>query len=216
MLNLDLWDSMATTDRKFTKPIVGKTYRGDSPNPTYVIKKLTAQLGPVGQKWGFTVVKETIHNGRPHKVVVRSRKDFSADGTVLLTEEVECALVFEQLHQVEIEFWQIADDGFSRHFSAFGGTPLLYMSKKGDWVHDEDAAKKSLTDALTKAASQLGACADIFLGVFDTKYVEAERDPLPMNDDPTPTEAEKKAAAPHTTELVKEAPKRKSSTPDGW
>lgn len=39
---------------------------------------------------------------------------------------------------------------------------------------DDDAAKKALTDAITKALSHLGFSADVFLGMYDdNKYVQA-------------------------------------------
>ena len=38
---------------------------------------------------------------------------------------------------------------------------------------DDEAPKKAMTDALTKAFSHLGLCSDIFMGKFDdSKYVQ--------------------------------------------
>lgn len=173
-VNLALWGALAPVDRRFTKPITGKSYKGDSPNPTYVIQKLTEQLGPIGVAWGFNVVRETVRLGKPQPVIVEDHKDFAPpDGNgaqAVLTHRIRREVIREEMHQVEIEFWIVDKDGTRRSFSSFGGTPMLYLSKKGEWVHDEDAAKKSLTDAYVKAASWLGACADIFLGLFDDKY----------------------------------------------
>jgi hypothetical protein len=40
---------------------------------------------------------------------------------------------------------------------------------------DDEAPKKAMTDALTKAMSHLGMSADIFLGKFDdNKYVQTK------------------------------------------
>lgn len=167
--SLELWNAVKGVDRSFTKPITGKSYRGDSPNPTYIIRKITEQLGPIGILWGFRVVSERIVEGKPVPVPTRRREEYAEDGTTLLTRETDHALVFETYHQVEIEFWQMIQ-GEKRVYSSFGGTPMRYVSKKGDWITDEDAAKKSLTDAYTKAASFLGVCADLFLGLFDDKY----------------------------------------------
>jgi hypothetical protein len=51
---------------------------------------------------------------------------------------------------------------------------------------DSDAAKKAATDGLTKALSQLGFNADVFLGRFDdNKYVEELRKEFAANDTPT-------------------------------
>lgn len=210
---LELWNDLRTVDPKYTKPITGKSYRGDSPNPTYVILKLTEQLGPIGVNWGFNVVEDRVIEGMPHQIEVSKRVEYGADGATVLTRQADYQLVFEKYHQVQIEFWQMVH-GERRTFTAFGGTPMLYRSKAGNWIMDEDAAKKSLTDAYTKAASWLGACADIFLGLYDGKYQAAARereaeqhDPQPANSNPAPQDA-----APPSTPPAK----RQSSAPAGW
>ena len=181
--NLALWTALAPVDRKFTKPITGKSYKGDSPNPTYVIRKLTETLGPIGIAWGFDVKFDRIREGKPHQVVRVQHIDYgppNSEGVqAVLNKRVEYDIIREQYHEVCVSFW-FKDGG---HFDAYGGTPLLYMTKSGQWMHDEDAAKKSLTDAYTKGASWLGACADIFLGLFDDKYQAA---PAAGPDDSTP------------------------------
>lgn len=174
---MTLWDALKPVDRTFTKPITGKSYRGDSPNPTYVIRKITEQLGPIGYHWGFKVISETINEGKPHQIIKSQRIEYGNDGKTVLTKFVDYELVCERYHQVHIRFWFRNAEGNVGEFDAFGGTPMLYMTKRGDWMHDEDAAKKSLTDAYTKGASWLGACADIFLGLFDDKYSGGDETP---------------------------------------
>jgi len=177
-MNLSLWETLRPVDRKFTKPITGKSYKGDSPNPTYVIYKLTEVLGPIGHRWGFEVEYDRIRYGKPHQIVLRKSQSMSLpDGEGkqhVLERNEEYQIVREEYHEVCIRFWIADADGNTRSFSAFGGTPMLHMTQSGKWIHDEDAAKKSLTDAYTKAASWLGACADIFLGLFDDKYGATE------------------------------------------
>ena len=47
---------------------------------------------------------------------------------------------------------------------------------------DDEAPKKALTDAMTKAFSHLGVSADVFLGMFDNvKYVEAMKEKFNSN-----------------------------------
>jgi len=171
--NLKIWDSLSSVDRKFTKKISGKSYKGDSPNPTYVIKKITEALGPIGQDWGFNVVKETVRQGKPHQILIEETTEMwpsTGDETPRAkSKHKRYEILREEMHQIEIQFW-FNVGGEQRTFSAIGGTPMLYLAKSGNWMHDEDAAKKSLTDAYTKGASWLGACADIFLGLFDDKY----------------------------------------------
>ena len=74
----------------------------------------------------------------------------------------------EVLHWCRIRFWHTDR---SNGFSAYGQTKALMKTKNGLRL-DEDAPKKSLTDAITKAASQIGIAANIFLGRWDdSKYV---------------------------------------------
>lgn len=209
--NLALWEVLRPVDRKFTKPITGKTYKGDSPNPTYVIQKLTEQLGPIGHRWGFKVIHEEVRQGKPHRICIEDTRAFAPDGTTVTSGTMRYEIVREEMHQVEIEFWIIDKDGSKGTFSAFGGTPMLYLSSKGTWIHDEDAAKKSLTDAYTKAASWLGACADIFLGLYDDKYRAK------LNDD-TPDQDPGASADPSNGEKQQTPPAKRQTTADaaGW
>lgn len=54
----------------------------------------------------------------------------------------------------------------------WGQTVMQGKNKNGDFV-DEEAPKKSMTDALTKCLSYLGFSGDVHMGLFDDhKYVE--------------------------------------------
>jgi hypothetical protein len=56
-------------------------------------------------------------------------------------------------------------------FPSYGQTTFVGKNKNGLFT-DEEAPKKSLTDAITKALSMLGFSADVFLGLYDdNKYV---------------------------------------------
>jgi hypothetical protein len=58
---------------------------------------------------------------------------------------------------------------------SFGQTTFVGTNKNGLFT-DEEAPKKSLTDAITKALSMLGFSADVFLGLYDdNKYVSDRR-----------------------------------------
>lgn len=73
----------------------------------------------------------------------------------------------ELLHWCRIRFWH----GDGRGFDAYGQTKAVMKTRNGIMT-DEDAPKKSLTDAITKAAAQVGVGANIFLGRWDdNKYV---------------------------------------------
>lgn len=61
-------------------------------------------------------------------------------------------------------------------FPAYGQTTFVGQNKHGFFT-DEEAPKKSLTDALTKALSMLGFSADVFLGLYDdNKYVNDRKE----------------------------------------
>ena len=76
------------------------------------------------------------------------------------------------LHVLRIRFWWKDSEGV-HSFPVFGQTFLLSETKSGLRA-DEEAPKKSLTDALTKALSMLGFSSDVYLGLFDdNKYINA-------------------------------------------
>lgn len=168
MDNLALWNSVADIDPRETKAIVGKPYKGTSPKPHYLTKLATEKLGPAGKGFGWEVV---------------------AEGFQPIGEEL--------LHWCRIHFWW-RDGNEIRSFEEYGQTMALLKKRDGSFMSDEDAPKKSLTDARTKALSHIGFAANIFLGRWDdSKYVddlkaeyrEAEK-PKP---DPAKIEREAKA-----------------------
>lgn len=85
--------------------------------------------------------------------------EVKAEGFVPLGDEI--------LHWCRIRFWH----GDGPGFEAYGQTRALMKTRNG-MLSDEDAPKKSLTDAITKAAAQVGVAANIFLGRWDdSRYV---------------------------------------------
>lgn len=143
MGNMDLWDRYADIDPKFTKAITGKDYGGTSPNPQYVIRCLTEMFGPVGKGFGWTVLAD----------------EFQALGD-------------SYLHWCRIRFWWADESGAHHSVEEYGQTKAAYTTSGGKYRIDEDAPKKSLTDAIIKGASHLGIAGNIFLGRWDDqKYV---------------------------------------------
>lgn len=146
--NLQIWNDRKNIDPNFTKPISGRDYTGTSPDPQEIIRMLTEEFGPAGRGFGWSVIQE--------------------DFTPLGSETV--------LHWCRIDFWW-KRDGEKNSFQQYGQTKAAYVAgrKNGSGGYlkiDEDAPKKSLTDAITKAASQLGFAASIYLGLYDdAKYV---------------------------------------------
>ena len=146
-----LWELVEKTDPNFTKNITGRNYRGTSPNVTYLIKKATEVYGLCGHGFGWEVLDERYLEGAFYDQIRAS----------------------EILHICRIRFWtRHPKTGEIGSFESYGQTRMAYMTRNGQYMLDEDGPKKSLTDAITKAMSQLGFAADIFLGRYDdNKYV---------------------------------------------
>jgi len=168
--NLSLWHQVEKTPIEQTKPITGKSYSGTSPKPHYLVQKATETFGPCGIGWGFTV-DERIEQGAMYD---------SGD--------------FERMHIAKVKVWY-KWDGERGEVEHIGGTPFSGRRKNGTPYTDEDAPKKSVTDALVKALSMIGFAGDIFMGRYDdSKYISDLRDEekqskAPANDRPKPISA---------------------------
>jgi hypothetical protein len=146
--NLALWQAVEKTDPKHVKGITGKSYQGNSPKPHYLVHKATETFGPCGIGWGFTIDDERIEEG--------------AGG-----ERMSIA-------RVKVWFKWNGERGEVEHI---GGTSFSGMRASGKPFTDEDAPKKSVTDALVKALSMIGFAGDIFMGRYDdSKYVSEVRE----------------------------------------
>lgn len=143
MNKTELWQRAFKTDPNAVKAITGKQYSGNSPKPYYIVQRLTEEFGPCGIGWGFSVVNERFER-------------FSD------TETLHVALVY---------FWYVMGEKRGE-FQQMGQTRASYTTAAGKFLVDEDAPKKSVTDALVKCASYLGFAGDIFSGRWDdSKYV---------------------------------------------
>lgn len=141
--NKALWKRAFVTDPRAVKAITGKQYKGNSPKPYWIVERLTDEFGPCGSGWGFTILNERFER---------------------LTET-------DVLHVAVVRFWYASGDKRAE-FEQIGQTKAVYRTKDGGTMVDEDAPKKSVTDALVKCASYLGFAGDIFSGMWDdSKYV---------------------------------------------
>ena len=147
--NTWLWDQVEQTPPSITKDFQRKGgFKGTAINPTAQFKRATEIFGPVGAGWGWTVLNERY-------------LDIGA------TQEV--------VHVVRLGFWWT--DGSTRHAMEVYGQTMMVEKRKDYFFVDEEAPKKSLTDALTKALSMLGFSADIHMGRWDdSKYVDERRE----------------------------------------
>lgn len=147
--NLALWSSVEHTDPKFTKEFKrGGGFTGTAINPTWLHKRATEQFGPVGRGWGWTIVEE--------RQVANPAGD-----TVMWFSKVRV--------------WYLMDGQRFETPEQWGGTEMCGKNKYGPFM-DEEAPKKTITDAVGKCLSYLGFAADVFMGLYDdSKYVDGQR-----------------------------------------
>lgn len=177
--NLALWHQIEKTPESQTKAITGKPYKGTSPKPYYLVQKATETFGPCGIGWGFEIVNERVENG--------------AEG--------------DKVHIAHIRVWY-EWNGKRGQVEHVGQTMLAGKNRNGPFT-DEDAPKKSVTDALVKALSMIGFAGDIFMGRYDdSKYVselkaeEAEKEKAGKAPKPTSAAEQKRQLAEIDKDLL--------------
>jgi hypothetical protein len=150
---LRLWDSVRTPDPSFTKPFKRTGgFNGTATSPLYLIRVATELWGPIGAQWSVTVEDERVIDGAP------------------ILDKDNRLLGLEKLHTVRVRLRYPQGESIG-----VGNTILVGSNKHGPFT-DEEAPKKSLTDAVTKALSWIGFAADIHLGLWDdSKYVNEAR-----------------------------------------
>jgi hypothetical protein len=164
--NMEFWERVKKTDPKRVKAITGKQYKGNSPQPYYLVERMTQEFGMCGIGWGLNIINE--------------RMERLSDTDVL--------------HVVVVELWY-EKDGKTGSITQIGQTKAAYKKSGENYiVVDEDAPKKSVTDAMTKCMSYLGFAGDIFSGQWDdSKYVQevtkefSKKDTIQNTEAPKPT-----------------------------
>jgi hypothetical protein len=179
--NLNLWIAVEKTPPAHVKEITGKSYKGNSPKPHYLVWKATETFGPIGIGWGFTIEDERVEEG--------------AGG--------------ERMHIARVRVWYKwhGERGEVEHV---GGTTFSGVRSSGKPFTDEDAPKKSVTDALVKALSMIGFAGDIFMGRYDdSKYVNdlkaeerAEKQAAPARQQPAGIDEARQNAVSFKDKLI--------------
>lgn len=142
--NMDLWASVSITDPKKVKAITGKSYKGSSPQPYWLVQRATETFGPCGQGWGIEILQQGFQQCNAETM----------------------------MHYATVRVWYM-QDGKKCSVEHMGGTMAMYKTNAGKMIYDEDAPKKSVTDAMVKALSFIGFAGDIFSGIWDDwKYQE--------------------------------------------
>lgn len=180
---MQVWNSACTTDPRHAKQFSrGGGFSGTAINHTYQVRKATEMWGPMGGLWGVHIVEQGLFFGTPI-IVEDLEQEWVANGDerILVKETVKKHMVAqESVHYVRIQLtyprFAKNDNGDDVHVGTgtvehFGQTTFVGKNKNG-YFTDEEAPKKSLTDAIGKALSMLGFSADVYLGLYDdNKYV---------------------------------------------
>jgi hypothetical protein len=159
--NMHIWNAVEATDPAKTKSFTrAGGFKGTATNATWLAMRATEMFGPCGIGWGAKVIDERLLDGAPFQKTPS-----------------HCA----KIHRVHIKLWYVLD-GVRGEIEHFGQTEFCGERADGRLYTDEEAPKKSLTDAMTKALSMLGFAADIHMGLFDDhKYVNEAREKFATN-----------------------------------
>jgi len=151
-MSMELWNAVAVTNPNFVKSFTrGGGFSGTAINATYQAQKATETFGPCGIGWGVEILEERYQDGAP----------LIQDGAVIGKEVI---------HVLRVKLWYI-HQGKRGEVIHFGQTTFVGHNKNGFFT-DEEAPKKSMTDAMSKCLSLIGFSADVHLGLYDdNKYV---------------------------------------------
>ena len=149
-----IWDQVKKTDPRFTKKVNKGFGEITTIDPMSQIMKMTEVFGPIGEGWNYKV-KYNYHGTDNNQ-------------TAIVTAEVSVA------HKKTAQVKLLNKDGLTEDYWDYYG-PVCSVQKlyRKTGALDDEAPKKAMTDAMTKAFSHLGLSADVFLGMHDnSKYVE--------------------------------------------
>lgn len=148
-INMEIWEALGITDPKHAKPFKRPGgFSGTAIKPMYAIQKMTDKFGACGMGWGYTKPEYQIVNG--------------TEGQAL----VYCTL----------GLWYLRDNDIKSEIVwGVGGDFIIIKQSKGV-RSDDEAFKKSMTDALMSAMKHIGMSADVYMDQFDaSKYHQGEQ-----------------------------------------
>ncbi|MGX6461678.1 hypothetical protein ACWM1L_24980 [Klebsiella grimontii] len=165
--NLSVWNRVQRTDPAF----VEKNSFGaglHSIRAQYMLMRATEVFGMEGTGWGVDIKEERIDRGVPLMEPIQDQS-----GKIIGQRPVrdgDGSLFCLSVHTIRIELWYLRD-GKKGHIPAYGHTDYITKGGDGALKMEKEAAKKSLTDATTKALSHLGFGADVYMNMHnDNEY----------------------------------------------
>lgn len=147
---MELWDRVFSTDPAQTKTFKrGGGFSGTAIKPYWIIMRATEEFGPVGVGWGWKEIDNKIF--------------VAENGAALWMSYIKVWYTHKGL---------IVENGPEQ----WGATELVSFRQEGTKTFvDEEAAKKAVTDGLTKCLSYLGFAGDVHMGLFDDNKYVAQR-----------------------------------------
>ena len=189
--NLELWDRLFPTDPSQTKTFRrAGGFSGTAIKPMWMVMRATEEFGPIGKGWGWQEIE--------HKIYTMTNEQ-----AVWFSKVVVWYRQGEQTFQVGPQW------GATELVARRGEAKTLFM--------DEEAAKKAVTDAVTKCLSYLGLAGDVHMGLFDDSKYVAERKIEERKEREAEAEQErkaKKAAAKKSEEDPEPAPAKAGGDPE--
>lgn len=161
--NLTLWGAYHTPPPDACKEFTrAGGFRGTAIDPMWLIRCATEQWGPMGDRWGLEIEADWFETLDPNHILHIS----------------DCILYYP------------GPSGERAKVPCIGQTWAVYPGKSGS-IYDEEAPKKSRTDAVSKGLSWLGFGAAVHMGSHSgSKYVD-----LPENAPPETTKTDARAQA---------------------
>ena len=145
-----IWDQVKKTDPRFTKKVNKGFGEITTIDPMSQIMKMTEVFGPIGEGWNYKV-------------------NYNYHGT----DNNQTAIVTAEVSVAHKKFCTTEDNVNMYEWDYYGPVCSVQKLYRKTGALDDEAPKKAMTDAMTKAFSHLGLSADVFLGMHDnSKYVE--------------------------------------------
>lgn len=181
--NTRIWQQVCTTDPAHTKPVKLGAREYTSIDAMYQIQRATEVFGPVGAGWSYTA-EYSVEDANGYALAVADVRihwfDRVNNRTANYGPVRAVNVLVTPVLPIEEALLDRAEDAMTKSDGSLNtaglANALTNIRKASTPRLDEDAFKKALTDALTKALSHLGFSADVFLGQFDDPDYVAQQE----------------------------------------
>lgn len=156
----EIYDKLSKVPKNALKEIQAGRLKGKSDiNPQWRIEAMTEQFGLCGIGWKYEITKQWTEQGSDNQLLCFTN----------------------------VNLFVKVDNEWSEAIPGTGGNMLVTNEKNGLHTSDE-GYKMSLTDALSVAMKFIGVAAEIYRGVYDSKYSKEPQQPAPPKEKPLLTE----------------------------